>query len=622
MKKVQAVVRGTDRKQLLEALQGLGVLHITPINPAKAIAETDIVQSLDSVRRAMQALSGIEPAESAPDISAQEAVDEVLAIQRSQAEYDNRLTSLFRQLEPQAIWGDLTLDDFKALKSADALPQFYLLPKESANQVQAEFVSTIEGADGVKVVVAVIDRSGNAQIPEDAESIPLPSRDNPSIRAEAAEIEANRKKASDRLGKLVSLLPQMESLQTELEEKVQFSVASNSALMEEALFGIEGWVPIDRCATLSSDLESRGIVAGIRILDPEEEEIPPTLIKYPRWVMPIKGLFDMLNTFPGYREMDLAVFFMIAMPIFAAMLTGDGGYGLVFMLPAIIFYKKLVRKMGREGTQLLIIFGAAAFIWGIMTANFFGVTPETMARAGGFFVEGNEDLTYQSLRDGDGGWAMVGKLMMEAPLWQESAEAGRELLIKISFVIGSLHLIVAHLRRSAFLLPDTRGIANIGWAIVLVAMLGLIWSMFFEDDAISVSASLIVIVLAAGMVLVVGFGSPDRNPIKRIGVGIASSLLPLIAAFSDTMSYIRLMAVSLASFYIADAFNSLGATVAESGTWAVGALVVIFGHTLNMALVVIAIFAHGVRLNMLEFSNNAGVEWAGYAYSPFSKSNT
>jgi len=622
MKKVQAVVRRTDCEQLLEALQGLGVLHITPINPAKAVAETDITQSLDGVRRAMQALSGIEPAGPVPNISVQEAVDEILAIQRSQAEHDSRLTSLFRQLEQQAIWGDLTLDDFEALESADALPQFYLLPKESANQVQAEFVSAIQGDDGGKVVVAVIDRSGNEQIPEDAESIPLLSRDNPSIRAEAAEIDANLKKASDRLGKLVNLLPQMEALQTELEEKVQFSVASNSALMEEELFGIEGWVPIDRCATLSSDLESRGIVAGIRILDPEEEEIPPTLIKYPRWVMPIKGLFDMLNTFPGYREMDLAVFFMIAMPIFAAMLTGDGGYGLVFMLPAIIFYKKLVRKMGREGTQLLIIFGAAAFIWGIMTANFFGVTPETMARAGGFFVEGNEYLTYQNLRDGDGGWAMVGKLMMEAPLWQESAEAGRELLIKISFVIGSLHLIVAHLRRSAFLLPDTRGIANIGWAIVLVAMLGLIWGMFFEDDAISVSASLIVIVLAAGMVLVVGFGSPDRNPIKRIGVGIASSLLPLIAAFSDTMSYIRLMAVSLASFYIAEAFNSLGATVAESGTWAVGALVVIFGHTLNMALVVIAIFAHGVRLNMLEFSNSAGVEWAGYAYSPFSKSNT
>jgi len=31
----------------------------------------------------------------------------------------------------------------------------------------------------------------------------------------------------------------------------------------------------------------------------------------------------------------------------------------------------------------------------------------------------------------------------------------------------------------------------------------------------------------------------------------------------------------------------------------------------------IAILAHGVRLNMLEFSNNVGVQWAGYPYQPF-----
>jgi V/A-type H+-transporting ATPase subunit I len=45
--------------------------------------------------------------------------------------------------------------------------------------------------------------------------------------------------------------------------------------------------------------------------------------------------------------------------------------------------------------------------------------------------------------------------------------------------------------------------------------------------------------------------------------------------------------------------------------------ILIFGHGLNIALATIAIFAHGVRLNMLEFSNHAGVQWNGYAYRPF-----
>jgi V/A-type H+-transporting ATPase subunit I len=83
------------------------------------------------------------------------------------------------------------------------------------------------------------------------------------------------------------------------------------------------------------------------------------------------------------------------------------------------------------------------------------------------------------------------------------------------------------------------------------------------------------------------------------------------------MSYIRLMAVGLASYYIAAAFNTLAGSLAGAATWAAGAPVVLFGHALNIGLAVIAIFAHGVRLNMLEFSNNAGVQWAGYAYQPF-----
>ena len=50
---------------------------------------------------------------------------------------------------------------------------------------------------------------------------------------------------------------------------------------------------------------------------PAEDEMPPTLIQYPRWAKPIKGLFDMLGTVAGYKETDVSAPFMIALPIFA-----------------------------------------------------------------------------------------------------------------------------------------------------------------------------------------------------------------------------------------------------------------------------------------------------------------
>ena len=46
-------------------------------------------------------------------------------------------------------------------------------------------------------------------------------------------------------------------------------------------------------------------------------------------------------------------------------------------------------------------------------------------------------------------------------------------------------------------------------------------------------------------------------------------------------------------------------------------VVFLFGHALNIILSIISVLAHGVRLNLLEFTNHLGLEWAGREYDPF-----
>jgi V/A-type H+-transporting ATPase subunit I len=87
--------------------------------------------------------------------------------------------------------------------------------------------------------------------------------------------------------------------------------------------------------------------------------------------------------------------------------------------------------------------------------------------------------------------------------------------------------------------------------------------------------------------------------------------LEILGKFSDEISYVRLMAVGLASSVLAVSFNEMAA---ETGV--IQPVVLVLAHLLNFALAMIALFAHGVRLNMLEFSNNLGMEWSGYAYDP------
>jgi len=301
------------------------------------------------------------------------------------------------------------------------------------------------------------------------------------------------------------------------------------------------------------------------------------------------------------------------------MLIGDAGYGLLISLAGLIFYRRLVRIAGRPKAQIMIIFGLVTFLWGILTANYFGVTPETLARGGGFvkLAEGGVGIDYEAFWSGHGFYTQTAKIIRRAaPLWREDPEEARFLILKISLIIGCLHLILARLRKVMELFPDQRALAELGWIIALANMLVLIWHLLFiGTDRVPTA---VWWVLGAAMLLTSWFSKPAKKISRRLLLGFASSMPPLLSTFSDTMSYLRLFAVGLASYYIASAFNTLGVRMAEAATWVAAAPILVFGHSLNIGLATIAIFAHGVRLNMLEFSNHAGVQWGGYAYRPFS----
>jgi len=604
MRKVYCVSRDDDRDGLLDALGALGVMHLAPVDPAKAAATEQTLAAIDRLRRAIQILSNIAPAGDPADVSALEAAGQTLRIQRQAAERQSRLAVLHRQIEQLSMWGELELRQFEQLSQAGVNLRFYSVPEEFIHQVQAEFVQPLGRLPAKRRLVAAVSRGGQIDVPDEAREIPLPGRDRPSIRAEAANIDKALRADAKRLAQLAHLTGQMQGELRRLEREAEYTIASRSGLPVGALYALQGWVPAEKAERLSARLAEAGIDAAVQSFAPAEDEEPPTMIRYPRWARPIKGLFDILGTVPGYREFDVSGFFMIALPVFAAMLIGDAGYGLIFLFLPLLLYRRAVRAAGTPKVHLLIAIGLMTTIWGVLTANYFGLTPDKLTAAGGL-------------------WASVGGFTKAiAPLWNADPEATRFLLIKVSFIIGCAHLILAHVRQVVGYWPSAKALSQVGWSVVLVGMLGLVWMIFgFSTGRWLPWASPGLV--GIGFVLVVFFSHPYKRLSKRIGIGLAASLLPLISTFGDTISYIRLMAVGLASYYIAVAFNGLGAMVAGTNPWlwVVGAPIVVFGHLLNIGLAAIAIFAHGVRLNMLEFSNNAGVQWAGYPYRPFAKSN-
>ena len=68
-------------------------------------------------------------------------------------------------------------------------------------------------------------------------------------------------------------------------------------------------------------------------------------------------------------------------------------------------------------------------------------------------------------------------------------------------------------------------------------------------------------------------------------------------------------------------FNGMASSMLKGFALPAGILVLVIGHGLNLIMGLLSVVVHGVRLNLLEFSGQLGMEWAGIPYEPFKKND-
>ena len=82
---------------------------------------------------------------------------------------------------------------------------------------------------------------------------------------------------------------------------------------------------------------------------------------------------------------------------------------------------------------------------------------------------------------------------------------------------------------------------------------------------------------------------------KRLkGLGEISNL---VQVFADVLSYLRLYALGVAGASMAATFNEMGMSVGLVFGW----IIILFGHSVNILLGVMAGMIHGLRLNFIEW---------------------
>ena len=136
---------------------------------------------------------------------------------------------------------------------------------------------------------------------------------------------------------------------------------------------------------------------------------------------------------------------------------------------------------------------------------------------------------------------------------------------------------------------------------------------------------LVIPLAVAGFALIVLFSNQQGNFLRDMlkglnPINLLLNFLDGVSSFSNIISYIRLFAVGLSSVAVAASFNAMAMSIGFDGPQAIASvLMLIIGHGLNIVLALMSIIVHGIRLNMLEYSGQLGLEWSGYPYEPFAK---
>jgi V/A-type H+-transporting ATPase subunit I len=575
MKRLTLVCLAHHRDRVVRELAEFGAIHLrhrrTPAGEDLEAAREDLAR----VRRALAQLPARRGA--APSGAPAEAVVESLwALGPLRHELEDRLRWLRAERERIAIFGDFDPAELDRLEREGFFVRLYLIgSREALPEIADAAVEVIAETDQTRAI-AVVARS---EPDLDRSPVHPPEASLSELDARIHEAASLLRRLDETLAHHAGDREKVAAIVDEALERFELAEARQSMEFESELSllaMLDGFFPADQEAAVRRLAADCGCAVLIGDADPADE--PPTLVRYPRWARPAKAVFDGVGILPGYEGVDASGAVLVFLSIFFAMLVGDAGYGLLFMALTALARWRLGSVSGHV-FRLLFIMSGATVVWGAITGTWFGL--------------------------GDAPGALWG---LRLP-WLTNPEN----VMLFCFLLGAVHLSLAHAWRLALVWPRPQSLAQAGW-------IAMTWVMFFAARSMVLFhdfPDVMLYVFGAGAALIAGFMLP-LSQVKREWHQYLMLPLSIISNFVDVVSYIRLFAVGAASFAVATAFNqmALGAGLEGPVAGLVSALILFFGHGLNILLAAMGILVHGVRLNTLEFASHLGLSWSGVPYAP------
>ncbi len=609
MKKVSLIVLKSERKTALKELRKAGVIHLEDMDGSSAEL-TEVKNEFAKLENASLSLAELKVPNqkkgsvAPPSLSVAQATEKAVAINAFFSEKKTREEEIiknYRELERFEKWGGFDPADVPFLSEKGINIALYECPVAVYETIPESVKTIFVNRDKTQTRFMLLEAGDQkpADMPPEAFLVPLLEKSTTQLKDEVAE----HKKRIIELEKLIVehcvYAQAIADAMVEMSKDVEFTNVLHGMGLEDvehmhALAWLTGYVPVPKMAELK-ELATKEHWA-LSAEDPAEEDNVPTQLKNSPVSRLLYPVLDFLGTVPGYREYDITAWFLFFFTIFFAMIFGDAGYGSLLLLVGVAGTLSAVSKKKEIPLimPLTILLGAATVAWGTVTCSWFGISPK-----------------------------LLPDFFRNIAVWgfsNENPEASTNIQI-FCFSLALAQLSVGHVvalmrnvkEKSLKLFAD-------------VGSLGILWGMFTVVLNLLVSAERFPLgditygLIGGGFALSFIFSNYEGNIVKSIlssFSNIISVLLGVINFFSDIVSYIRLWAVGLAGAAIAGTVNTMAGPMLGGFIIFAGILLLVFGHGLNMALNLLSVIVHGVRLNTLEFTSHVGMAWSGFKYTPF-----
>ncbi len=336
---------------------------------------------------------------------------------------------------------------------------------------------------------------------------------------------------------------------------------------------LEGWVKRQQYAELER-VVSRFDACWVDEIPAADDDVPPVDIENRKAIEPFE-VVTRLYGMPGHREVDPTVFFAPFFALFFGLCLTDAGYGLV--LVAILAW--VVKKMhgDRKLLWLLIVSSVLTVVAGAVT--------------GGWFGDGVQQFVP----------ALGG--VRNAVMWFDPLEDPMKFFI-LALALGYFQIIFGVTIGFVHAMRQRRYIDaifdHLTWLVMLnsIAVYG-----FAKAGALPAWVGSVfgwIILVPAALILL---GSHREGGWGgRIGMG-AYSLFSTIFFLGDVLSYLRLMALGMATAGLGMAVNVMTKVTAEIPWigWLLAPLVFVGGHAFNLVINALGAFVHTLRLQYVEF---------------------